>query len=1080
MDSLLRTFPMSASGDEMNKILTIMAVVLSVLTAAYVVGIDIDSDGAVPYDAQTISDADIRTYTDADLTTGIVRITSASVMDGAFRGCTSLVEVYMTDSVTVGNGAFEGCSGLCYVEGKKLTAIGDRAFKDTGLGQVKFSSLLTDIGEYAFQGCTARTQAILTGTGVTVLKDGVFKDSSLLIEDLRNITEMSATAFDGCNLIGQIVSVGQTVKLTGVTEIAVDDVPATGFITKLINGQDYYLYVGLSNKNMSLSCTDYRGVIEYKAKTLSFYTMTKGCEVSFNCSDIRIEPRTTTISFPDFLSMDPIIHKSGEGTFTVPAPSVGAALFEKWTIGNDIAAVATITEASFQDLPVRFTLNPAYNSAYVTFDHSQIAGNPGVSALPIGTTFTVNDTYPSLDDVDGFAFLGWNVNGSVKNAGSPISTYSDHTAVSLWGATAYTVTIHDTDGSVRSAVSVAPNSVFDLSDLTVDIPEGKYLSGWSRTSGGQVLVSNPTVSSDCSLFPILGDVPIHTISYRDGETLLGTLTGYEGDAVEIEMANPTSVGKVFQYWNLTGSETRYYCGDTIILDSDKVFTASWKPQEVRLSYYHMIEERIAYDWGTAVAVGTENAVRTGYDLLGWSFTYNGPVDVSDGGTLLMNGDKSLYAVWKEIDRSRIVLHHFNGDTTSNTVVSGDSYIVPNGMAREMAVFQGWSLTADGTVNYVSGDTITVSRDIDLFEVWKVNDPEHVSPEIPEEEPGEPQAGNDDISDSPEPQQNTETAETDVADAVPEPPVEENTNSVKEEPSENPPVQQETPQNQDAPHQEPPGYGPASPPQQDPPVTDAPAEEPMQGTEEKEPVKEESDTEVPKDTVRPPEPIPSYVDGENYEPVIQKYTLKLRDGSATVLSKSVRYGYSFDLGSVILQERDGYRLIGWSTDGYSEDPEYGTRSSVIVTKNTTLYTIWEKLVRISFHDADDSESDLVKKGETVHLHTLYHGDKEFLGWSRSVDGPVVGSSITVYSDTDLYAVWRAIQEEPVTVVDDPEPTQDKEEEDDTDVVHHLPSETEIPGTEGNTSSGSSVTLMGAATAVVAAIISVILVIQLRRG
>ena len=97
---------------KMNKSVATIAVVLTMVTAFYIAGFG-GFDGETLSGYITVDDADTVSYTDGTLPGANIYITSPSVKDGAFSGCTGLVNVVMSDAVqTVGNGAFEGCTGL--------------------------------------------------------------------------------------------------------------------------------------------------------------------------------------------------------------------------------------------------------------------------------------------------------------------------------------------------------------------------------------------------------------------------------------------------------------------------------------------------------------------------------------------------------------------------------------------------------------------------------------------------------------------------------------------------------------------------------------------------------------------------------------------------------------------------------------------------------------------------------------------------------------------------------------------------------------------------------------------------------
>ena len=78
------------------------------------------------------------------------------IENGAFKGCTDLVEIYIPDGVTVITGnAFEKCRIKNVVFPESLKVIENFAFYNcSGLSEIRLPAGISEVGKYAFNGCT--------------------------------------------------------------------------------------------------------------------------------------------------------------------------------------------------------------------------------------------------------------------------------------------------------------------------------------------------------------------------------------------------------------------------------------------------------------------------------------------------------------------------------------------------------------------------------------------------------------------------------------------------------------------------------------------------------------------------------------------------------------------------------------------------------------------------------------------------------------------------------------------------------------------------------------------------------------
>ena len=727
----------------MNKKMALIAVILCVVTALFLVSTTSGTEGAVPAGYAVVSDADTVCYTDSTLPGTKLYITSPTIADSAFRGCTTISEVSLTDGVkNVGDSAFEGCTSLVYFRSPGAVSIGDCSFKNTGKVTFEFSSALKSVGANAFENCKGRGPYLM-GTEVTELKSGTFSGSSVKFEDLRGVTRIASDAFSG-TLVGQIVDRNQTVKLSGVPEITIENAHITGMIATALTSVpgSYKLYFITEGADVVLNFTDSGGTTTL---TSAYNTYGYNCEYIFNNIGLRVEGAAWTIHFPADSGIGDAVHVSGEGTYTIPSPTLASSLFKSWNIRGETGTRTRITESEFAHLDPDIYLESTYNTMTVTYDHSAL---PDSSGLPRSGTFAVGDSYPTLPDIAGYSFSGWSVGSKFYAGGDRITTYRDHTAVSIWDADTFSVTIVS-QGSVVATKTVAANSVLALSELSVAVPESKVLMGWSTQENGRVLTSDPVIDRSCSIYAVFGEKAKHTVRYLDGQTVLGSVSVYDGSILTIGRENPTKDGMSFQNWELGDTGIRYYRGDSLSVKGDIDLKAVWLSVQHTVKYVLDRAYTSTYDHGTEIVIGTDRAVKDGFELLGWALTSTGDVRYRDGDRVVLREDLMLFPVWKEGSGSSSaaapsgaqdtapsddqaetetpavqghVLRLMDGsDEFRKYTVEGNGFSLTEAETPERTGYKfiGWSETANAEMpRYTSSGFVPVDSDTALYAVWE--------------------------------------------------------------------------------------------------------------------------------------------------------------------------------------------------------------------------------------------------------------------------------------------------------------------------------------------------------------------------
>ena len=139
---------------------------------------------------------------------------------GAFYGCTSLKEIVIPDSVTtIGSSAFEGCTSLSKVKlSNNLTIIEERTFSGcTSLAEIVIPDSVTTIDSSAFYRCTSLSKVDLPKK-LTTIEEGTFSGCTSLAEiDIPDsVTVIGWSAFSGCTSLKEIVIPDSVTEIRGM------------------------------------------------------------------------------------------------------------------------------------------------------------------------------------------------------------------------------------------------------------------------------------------------------------------------------------------------------------------------------------------------------------------------------------------------------------------------------------------------------------------------------------------------------------------------------------------------------------------------------------------------------------------------------------------------------------------------------------------------------------------------------------------------------------------------------------------------------------------------------------------------
>ncbi|MBQ6549954.1 MAG: leucine-rich repeat domain-containing protein [Lachnospiraceae bacterium] len=146
-----------------------------------------------------------------------------NIGDQAFRNCTSLKDIVLSDTCSIGELAFFGDTSLKEIAlPETLTTIGQSAFEGcTKLSEIVIPDSVTTVDAFAFRGCTQLAEAVI-GSGVA--EWGTYWSESKVFEGCTKLTDV--TIKDGCAYVPQgcfeNCSALETIEIPGSCE-SIDD-----------------------------------------------------------------------------------------------------------------------------------------------------------------------------------------------------------------------------------------------------------------------------------------------------------------------------------------------------------------------------------------------------------------------------------------------------------------------------------------------------------------------------------------------------------------------------------------------------------------------------------------------------------------------------------------------------------------------------------------------------------------------------------------------------------------------------------------------------------------------------------------
>ena len=414
-----------------------------------------------------------------------------------------------------------------------------------------------------------------------------------------------------------------------------------------------------------------------------------------------------TVTANEGYRIDRVVHENGSTAQTLNSDGMGNYYFNS-NSGTITAYFVTITYT-------------------VSFYANGGTGSMDAVSQKHGTSYTIPDCGFTNS---GYYFVGWATSASgdvVYYPGNIITSLTANLKLyAKWGYTPYTVSFN-ANGGTGTMVDVTTGSLYTIPECSFT-KSGYTFVGWATTSDGDVAYTpgqTITLTGGLTLYAVWIENPTVTFYANGGEGSMDAVRPNYGSSYEIPSCSFTKDGYTFIGWAISAEgDVVYTPGKKITLTTDLTLYAIWR-----------INRTISFNanggTGTMNAVtqadGTNYTIpecsftRDGYSFVGWATSTDGAVEYNPGAVTTLTGDLTLYAKWADTSENYVVLFNANGGTGTMAAVEqpkNSSYTIPTcSFTRERRFFIGWATSADGAVEYLPGDNITLTDNLTLYAKW---------------------------------------------------------------------------------------------------------------------------------------------------------------------------------------------------------------------------------------------------------------------------------------------------------------------------------------------------------------------------
>jgi len=354
----------------------------------------------------------------------------------------------------------------------------------------------------------------------------------------------------------------------------------------------------------------------------------------------------------------------------------------------------------------------------ITYHANGGIGAPSPQTVSPGNV-TLSNTRPTYGSIQ---FLGWSTNQFATtaqyNAGQTINVTGNMDLYAVWNK-AEIIVIHmdrDNNRSMLEENHVIPAGAYGpyAPRTFPGYGPGRLAAGSAPVSGTINAFTTRTIIFDYNLATV-------TITYHanGGTGAPPPLTAPQGN-VTLSTTTPTYGPILFMGWATSASATipQYFAGQTINVSSDMDLYAVWYKAEIIVIHRNSENNQPIREDNHVIPAGTYGPY-TPDTFPGYGPGRHVPSSVPVSGTITAFTTRTIIF---EYDMLRVTItYHANGGIGApppQTVTPGNVTLSTTTPTYGPILFMGWATNELATIpQYLPGQTINVSSDMDLYAVW---------------------------------------------------------------------------------------------------------------------------------------------------------------------------------------------------------------------------------------------------------------------------------------------------------------------------------------------------------------------------